>query len=64
MVHDIVSKRHMGEDEGKKLPQVFSVGDLWPPSIIMSEDSVNLGIIDWEFAGFAAPMQDMAQLCE
>ncbi len=55
------------------LPDAFSIGDFWPYSFLIRGDhcttteggsvgNINIGIIDWEFAGFAPPMQDIAQL--
>lgn len=36
------------------------MGDLWPPSILVG--SRGLRIIDWEFAHFGSPVQDVAHL--
>lgn len=36
------------------------MGDLWPPSILLAGTSVR--IIDWEFAHFGRPLQDVAHL--
>lgn len=36
------------------------MGDLWPPSILISKQG--LRIIDWEFAHFGWPVQDVAHL--
>lgn len=36
------------------------MGDLWPRSILITEDGVR--IIDWEFAHFGRPAQDVAHL--
>lgn len=65
-LYEIVAKAHF-EGPSRKEPsglRVFSVGDFWPPSILVDDERNRLGIIDWEFAGFAPPMQDMAQLGE
>ena len=43
--------------------KVFSMGDLWPPSILVKQSgNTSLGLIDWEFACVAPPSQDMGQL--
>ena len=42
---------------------VFSVGDLWTGSVLVSVDGSTVGLVDWEFAGEARPLQDMAQFC-
>lgn len=64
-VQDIVVQGHQ-ETANRNEPglRVFSVGDFWPPSILLDDDKDRVGIVDWEFAGFAPPMQDMAQLGE
>jgi 5-methylthioribose kinase len=36
------------------------MGDLWPPSILVVSEGVR--IIDWEFAHFGSPVQDVAHL--
>ncbi|MEO0473030.1 MAG: phosphotransferase [Bacteroidota bacterium] len=36
------------------------MGDLWPPSVLVSKEG--LRIIDWEFAHFGFPFQDIAHL--
>ena len=49
--------------EGSGALCVFSMGDLWPGSVLInfSENERMIGLIDWEFAGFASPTQDMGQ---
>jgi hypothetical protein len=42
---------------------VFSMGDLWTGSILVNADGSMVGLVDWEFAGEARPLQDIAQLC-
>lgn len=37
------------------------MGDLWPPSLLWSDNK--LRIIDWEFAHYGRPLQDMAHFC-
>ena len=34
------------------------MGDLWPPSLLIKENNIRL--IDWEFAHFGRPLQDIA----
>jgi thiamine kinase-like enzyme len=45
---------------------VFSMGDMWPPSILIDEEHISgphpISLIDWEFSGPALPLQDIAQL--
>lgn len=36
------------------------MGDLWPPSILLTQEGIR--IIDWEFAHFGWPVQDVAHL--
>jgi len=36
------------------------MGDLWPPSVLV--DTGRIRIIDWEFAHFGSPVQDVAHL--
>ncbi|KAG8694477.1 hypothetical protein FRC09_009825 [Ceratobasidium sp. 395] len=48
--------RH-GEWETK----VFSLGDCWPKSLLVLAGD-GLAVIDWEFAGMDAPLQDVSQL--
>lgn len=36
----------------------LTMGDLWPPSVLVTADGVRL--IDWEFAHYGQPMQDVA----
>lgn len=38
--------------------QCLTMGDLWPPSVLVVEDG--LRIIDWELAHYGHPMQDIA----
>lgn len=52
------------EGQRNKGKGLFSVGDLWTGSILLSEDSEKVCLIDWEFAGEGRPLQDMAQLGE
>ena len=42
---------------------VFSMGDLWTSSVLVSESSgeTKIGLIDWEFACLASPSQDIGQ---
>jgi thiamine kinase-like enzyme len=42
---------------------VFSIGDLWTGSFLVSSCGERVGLVDWEFAGEGRPLQDMAQLC-
>ncbi|KAF5343327.1 hypothetical protein D9758_014194 [Tetrapyrgos nigripes] len=51
-----------GNGDARERPGVFSVGDLWTGSILVSENAERIGLIDFEFAGKARPLQDMAQL--
>ncbi|EIN05893.1 hypothetical protein PUNSTDRAFT_19469, partial [Punctularia strigosozonata HHB-11173 SS5] len=41
---------------------VFQVGDLWPGSVMVSNDGKRSAVIDWEFAGPGRPLGGMAQL--
>ena len=41
--------------------KVFNLGDLWPGSILVSQNGTEIGVIDWEFAGLAHPSQDIGQ---
>lgn len=46
---------------GKKLltsGRCLVMGDLWPPSILVKDDKLRL--IDWEFAHYGRPLQDVA----
>ena len=36
------------------------MGDLWPRSVLVGDDA--LGVIDWEFAHFGRPLQDVAHM--
>jgi aminoglycoside phosphotransferase (APT) family kinase protein len=66
-LHEIVARTHSDIDVTPRKEQpglVFSIGDFWPPSILVDDDKDRVNIVDWEFAGFAPPMQDMAQLGE
>ncbi|KAG8747909.1 hypothetical protein FRC10_010528 [Ceratobasidium sp. 414] len=47
------------QDEGDR--KVFSLGDCWPKSLLVLSRG-GLGVIDWEFAGMNAPLQDVGQL--
>ncbi len=38
----------------------LTMGDLWPPSVLVLGDEMRL--IDWEFAHFGQPMQDVAHV--
>ncbi|KZT43968.1 hypothetical protein SISSUDRAFT_318903 [Sistotremastrum suecicum HHB10207 ss-3] len=60
LVHGIIAKS-FAERTSAPARTVFSVGDLWPPSVLLNESGSKIGIIDWEFAGLGAPLQDMAQ---
>ncbi|KAG8681456.1 hypothetical protein FRC08_015631, partial [Ceratobasidium sp. 394] len=47
--------------QGEGGRKVFSSGDCWTKSLlVLSNDG--LGVIDWEFAGMNAPLQDLGQL--
>ena len=37
------------------------MGDLWPPSLLWSRNKIR--IIDWEFAHYGRPLQDLAHFC-
>lgn len=37
------------------------MGDLWPPSLLWSNNRIR--IIDWEFAHYGRPLQDLAHFC-
>lgn len=66
-LQEIVAQSHNEGASRKEQPglvRVFSMGDFWPPSILVDDENDRVNIIDWEFAGFAPPMQDMAQLGE
>lgn len=49
-------------DNTSALLPVFSMGDLWPPSILVDNARNRLGLVDWEFAGPSLPLADLAQL--
>ncbi|KAK1222877.1 hypothetical protein PQX77_014299 [Marasmius sp. AFHP31] len=53
----------MLKDEYRKSPRqwVFSVGDLWIGSILVSPLGETVAIVDWENAGRGKPLQDMGQ---
>ena len=53
----------MVKTEYRKTPErwVFSVGDLWIGSILVSQLGETVAIVDWENAGRGKPLQDMAQ---
>jgi len=38
----------------------LTMGDLWPPSVLVAEDGLRL--IDWELAHYGRPLQDVAHL--
>ena len=38
------------------------MGDLWPPSLLWSTNN-KIRIIDWEFAHYGRPLQDLAHFC-
>jgi hypothetical protein len=57
-----VARSYTGEDDQiRSIPQAFSIGDFWPNSVLIKATG-QIGIIDWEFASFASPLQDMAQM--
>ena len=41
---------------------MFSIGDLWTGSILVSQDGKRIALIDFEFAGEGKALHDMAQL--
>lgn len=60
-LQEIVVEAHdQGTNRNGSGLHVFSVGDFWPPSILLDDDKDRVCIVDWEFAGYAPPMQDMA----
>jgi hypothetical protein len=65
-VYEIVVKNHRENANRKEQAElnIFSMGDFWPPSILLDDDKDRVAVVDWEFAGFALPMQDMVQLGE
>lgn len=51
------------EELGRRLCQpgrCLTMGDLWPPSILVTPEGLRL--IDWEFCHFGEPAQDLAHL--
>ncbi|MDX1618647.1 MAG: phosphotransferase [Balneolaceae bacterium] len=53
--------RKRAESLGEKLlgpGRTLVMGDLWPPSVLVT-DTGNLRIIDWEFAHYGRPLQDL-----
>lgn len=59
-IEDVGSIQGRTERLGKQLLQpgkCLIMGDLWPPSILM--DRTNIRLIDWEFAHFGNPLQDV-----
>ncbi|KAG8796407.1 hypothetical protein FRC17_008003, partial [Serendipita sp. 399] len=49
-------------DEPANVQPVFSMGDLWPASVLVDRENLRLGLIDWEFAHLDLPLSDIAQL--
>ncbi|KAG8739391.1 hypothetical protein FRC12_016340 [Ceratobasidium sp. 428] len=47
--------------QGEWDANVFSLGDCWPKSLLILAGD-GLAVIDWEFAGMDAPLQDVGQL--
>jgi hypothetical protein len=44
----------------------LTMGDLWPPSVLVEEEGPNLSglrLIDWELAHYGRPLQDVAHWC-
>jgi len=65
--HGIVDAQTLGKKAvhlGEKFMSAgscFIMGDLWPKSILVDEgDNTNIRLIDWEFAHFGRPSQDVA----
>jgi tRNA A-37 threonylcarbamoyl transferase component Bud32 len=59
-VEDTTTIHKRTEALGKQLLQpgcCLIMGDLWPPSILMDDNKIRL--IDWEFAHFGRPLQDI-----
>ncbi|MCR9145494.1 MAG: aminoglycoside phosphotransferase family protein [bacterium] len=41
----------------------LTMGDLWPASVLLADDDrAGIGLIDWEFAHYGRPVQDVAHL--
>jgi hypothetical protein len=47
---------------GGRLDGVFSVGDLWTGSVLVSPNGETVGLVDLEFAGEGSALQDIAEL--
>ncbi|PVF98173.1 hypothetical protein CPB86DRAFT_705481 [Serendipita vermifera] len=56
-------RSNIQESTKETLPMAFSMGDMWPPSILLDETRDSSALIDWEFAGPALSLQDLSQLC-
>ena len=52
---DWLSRRFLGRGE------CLIMGDLWPASVMVGEEG-ELGVIDWEFAHWGRPEQDVGHL--
>lgn len=60
-VHDAEALGARAESLGKTLLEpgcCLTMGDLWPPSVLVSENGLRL--IDWELAHYGRPLQDVA----
>lgn len=49
------------ESSDYRTNRVFSLGDLWTGSILVSKNGQRIRLIDFEFAGEGKPLQDLAQ---
>lgn len=62
-VEDWEALGHRARDLGERLQRpgrCLVMGDLWPPSVLLSGNEARL--IDWEFAHFGQPAQDLGHL--
>jgi 5-methylthioribose kinase len=61
-VHEIVEAEfhRVRQDDNHR---VINHGSLRIESILATEDGTNFGIINWEFATYAAPSQDIGRFC-
>lgn len=54
--------RKKSRDLGDRLlkrGKCLTMGDLWPPSVFVSDDEYEIRLIDWEFVHFGRPLQDI-----
>jgi len=61
-IADTINIESKTKELGQKLlsmGQCLVMGDLWPPSVLVSE-GMTIRLIDWEFVHFGRPLQDIA----